>query len=256
MQNNNTRQPKPTHEKPDSKHFTYILGSSFDSRCSHHTTDGNRCHPLGLLAYPASNRREAQHRNSRCLLGPHRRKAADRGGANFPDRTPAANGEKKYHRDLYIYDTSQGWQIIPDALPAPRAYGVSVTLPEGVLCIGGCNAEECTNQVLLLTLDGNQPRLTPWPPLPRPLANAAGALVGHRIYVAGGIEQVKGAAATRNFFMLDLQDLERGWRELPPWPGPARHSPVSGPAKRRVRQLFLPLQRPRFFRRYSLGRPP
>ena len=30
----------------------------------------------------------------------------------------------------------------------------------------------------------------------------------------------------------------------------------SGPAKRRVRQLFLPLQRPRFFRRYSLGRPP
>ena len=24
------------------------------------------------------------------------------GGANFPDRTPDANGEKRYHRDLYI----------------------------------------------------------------------------------------------------------------------------------------------------------
>lgn len=144
------------------------------------------------------------------------------GGANFPDRTPDANGEKRYHRDLYIYDASRGWQVIRDALPAPRAYGISVTLPEGVLCIGGCDAANCTDQVSLLTLDGDRPRFTPWPSLPRPLANAAGALVGHRVYVAGGIEQVEGAAATRNFFVLDLHDRGRGWQELPPWPGPAR----------------------------------
>lgn len=145
------------------------------------------------------------------------------GGANFPDRTPEANGEKRYHRDLYLYNASRGWQVIRDALPAPRAYGISVTLPEGVLCIGGCDASDCTDQVSLLTLDGDRPRFTPWPSLPRPLANAAGALVGHRIYVAGGIEQVGGGtAATRNFFMLDLHDRERGWQELPPWPGPAR----------------------------------
>ena len=144
------------------------------------------------------------------------------GGANFPDRTPEANGEKRYHRDLYIYDASRGWQVIRDALPAPRAYGISVTLPEGVLCIGGCDASECTDQVSLLTLDGDRPRFTPWPSLPRPLANAAGALVGHRIYVAGGIEQVGGGtAATRDFFMLDLHDRGRGWQELPPWPGAA-----------------------------------
>ena len=136
------------------------------------------------------------------------------GGANFPDRTPEANGEKRYHQDLYLYDASRGWQVIRDALPAPRAYGISVTLPEGVLCIGGCDASDCTDQVSLLTLDGDRPRFTPWPSLPRPLANAAGA---------GGIEQVGGGtAATRNFFMLDLHDRGRGWQELPPWPGPAR----------------------------------
>ncbi|WP_418426832.1 sodium:solute symporter family transporter [Alistipes sp.] len=144
------------------------------------------------------------------------------GGANFPDRTPDANGEKRYHRDLYIYDASRCWQVIRDALPAPRAYGISVTLPEGVLCIGGCDAANCTDQVSLLTLDGDRPHFTPWPSLPRPLANAAGALVGHRVYVAGGIEQVEGASATRNFFVLDLHDRGRGWQELPSWPGPAR----------------------------------
>lgn len=141
------------------------------------------------------------------------------GGANFPDRTPDANGEKRYHRDLYIYDASRGWQVIRDALPAPRAYGISVTLPEGVLCIGGCDAANCTDQVSLLTLDGDRPRFTPWPSLPRPLANAAGALVGHRVYVAGGIEQVEGAAATRNFFVLDLHDRGRGWRSCHRGPG-------------------------------------
>lgn len=123
-----------------------------------------------------------------------------------------------------------------------------------MLCIGGCNASDCTDQVLLLTLDGNQPRFTPWPSLPRPLANAAGALIGHRIYVAGGIEQVEEAAATRNFFMLDLHDRGRGWQELPPWPGAGPGVCGSGFAKRRVRQLFLPVQRPRLFGRFSLDR--
>lgn len=149
------------------------------------------------------------------------------GGANFPDRTHLTNGEKQYHRDLYIYDHyiydhSEGWRIIPDALPEPRAYGVSIALPEGILCIGGCNANACTDEVLLLTFDGKEPRLTSWPSLPRPLANAAGALADDRIYVAGGIEQVDGATATRNFFMFDLHNRERGWQELPSWDGPAR----------------------------------
>ena len=150
------------------------------------------------------------------------------GGANFPDRTPEANGEKRYHRDLYIYDASRGWQVIRDALPAPRAYGISVTLPEGVLCIGGCDASECTDQVSLLTLDGDRPRFTPWPSLPRPLANAAGALVGHRIYVAGGIEQVGGGtAATRDFFMLYLHAGGRGGLVGRRGPGRARATAVA-----------------------------
>ena len=144
------------------------------------------------------------------------------GGANFPDRTPLKNGEKQYHRDLYVYAPSEGWRIIPDAFPESRAYGVSITLPEGILCIGGCNTTTCTDEVLLLTFDGKQPHFTSWPSLPRPLANAAGARVGDRIYVAGGIEQINDATATRHLLMLDLHNRERGWQELPPWDGPAR----------------------------------
>ena len=89
-----------------------------------------------------------------------------------------------------------------------------------MLCIGGCDASDCTDQVSLLTLDGDRPRFTPWPSLPRPLANAAGALVGHRIYVAGGIELVGGNRRHRNFFMLDLHDRGRDGRSCRR--GPAR----------------------------------
>lgn len=144
------------------------------------------------------------------------------GGANFPDGTPAEGGTKRYHADIYLYDDAAGWDIQPDGMTQPRAYGVSITLPEGVLCIGGCNADACTDEVTLLTPDGPTLRSIPYPALPRPLANAAGCRIGSRIYVAGGIESVQEAQSTRNFFLLDLADTTKGWRELAPWPGPAR----------------------------------
>ena len=37
----------------------------------------------------------------------------------------------------------------------PRAYGVSVTIPEGVLCVGGSNQDEPTDEVFLMRLIGD-----------------------------------------------------------------------------------------------------
>ncbi len=144
------------------------------------------------------------------------------GGANFPDGTPDEGGLKRYHADLYAYDEAGGWRVVTDALPRPLAYGVSVTLPEGILCIGGCDDRACSDAVTLLSLRDGAPLFEAWPSLPRPLSNAAGCRIGDRIYVAGGCESVAGACATRDFFMLDLCEREKGWRELAPWPGPAR----------------------------------
>ena len=145
------------------------------------------------------------------------------GGANFPDGLPTEGGVKRFHADLYIYSpANESWRTIPNALPQPMAYGLSIPLEEGILCIGGCNAERCLEEVFALTLANGEPCIERYPSLPVPLANAAGGRIGSKVYVAGGIEQVVNSKATTHFLVLDLNHLDRGWQSLAPWPGAAR----------------------------------
>lgn len=171
------------------------------------------------LCLPAPNDSTA-HRG---LAGVFAGKAGGRlvvaGGANFPGAMPWEGGEKRWYGDVYLYDETDGWKTFPGALPHPAAYGVSVTLPQGVLCIGGCDASRCMDEVFLLTVENGAPRITEWPPLPAPLANAAGCLAGGKVYVAGGSESMTPAKATKRFFTLDPAAPAAGWRELPAWPG-------------------------------------
>ena len=144
------------------------------------------------------------------------------GGANFPDGLPSEGGRKRWWRDVYLYDAQAGWTVFPGALPRAAAYGVSVTLPQGVLCIGGCDAGRCMEEVFLLSVEEGKPQFTSWPSLPVPLANAAGCLVGGKVYVAGGNESTEYPVSTSHFFVLDPSNPGAGWRELPAWPGGAR----------------------------------
>jgi N-acetylneuraminate epimerase len=50
----------------------------------------------------------------------------------------------------------------------------------------------------------------------------SGALLGTTLYVAGGIEKPDSTRALKKFFALDLVANRPAWRELEPWPGPAR----------------------------------
>ena len=145
------------------------------------------------------------------------------GGANFPDGFPWTGAKKKWHRDLYVYDpVNDKWETYRDFLPFPMAYGISVTLPEGVLMIGGNNSEARLGTVGLLSFRGGKPEfdMTSFPQLPIPVANGAGALVDGKIFIAGGEagnELVEKASKT--FLMLDLSHLDEGWKELPSWQG-------------------------------------
>lgn len=153
------------------------------------------------------------------------------GGANFPDDMPWRGGRKTWWNTLYVLDTRQkdtSWEINKDLLPVPLAYGVSVELAEGLLCIGGCNAEKCSDQVFLLYEENGQLKRSPdWPSLPVPLANATGALLNEKVYIAGGQESMAYPEAGRHFFVLDLRHREKGWKTLESWPGAPRGYAVS-----------------------------
>ena len=135
------------------------------------------------------------------------------GGANFPDAVPWKGGKKVWHDAIYAMERGGAWKKV-GTLPRPLAYGVSVSTPDGVLCIGGSDAEQCHSDVFLLQRDGTT---KPLPSLPRPLAFMSGARVGETTYVAGGQEKMKDAHATRNFLAFD----GKTWKELT-FPGEPR----------------------------------
>ena len=153
------------------------------------------------------------------------------GGANFPDATPWNGGHKTWWNTLYyinVQDPDAKWNIIKECLPRTLAYGNSIELPSGILCIGGCDSTQCYSDVFLLQLkDGKVKIDTDWPSLPVPLANSTGVLLDNKIYIAGGQERMDVQEATGHFFMLDLANSKKGWKTLPTWPGVPRGYAVS-----------------------------
>ena len=146
------------------------------------------------------------------------------GGANFPDKYPWEGGIKTWWATLYSYDLdTEEWTVYDDFLDRPLAYGVSISLPEGLLCIGGCDHARCSDKVFLIKkeIDSFVIDSVSYPSLPVPLANAAGAICDNCIYIAGGQESMVNERSTHHFYMLDLHHKEQGWQVMPGWDGPS-----------------------------------
>ena len=72
------------------------------------------------------------------------------GGCNFPGKPAAEGGEKVFYRDIYELENpasdKSNWKKAGQ-LPEALAYGVAVTVPEGLVCIGGTNGKESSAKV-------------------------------------------------------------------------------------------------------------
>jgi solute:Na+ symporter, SSS family len=172
------------------------------------------------------------------------------GGANFPDKMPWEGGAKAWWDDIWVLEKSPDGTVrwMTDKkfkLPRALAYGVSVSVPEGVICAGGSDADRCYADVYLLSWDAREReiRCTPLPSMPEPLAFMAGALANRTLYVAGGQHVMKGAVASAAFWSLDWSKRDRGgdfkWVALASWPGPPRIVPVAAAQRRGDAEAFF-----------------
>lgn len=152
------------------------------------------------------------------------------GGSNFPDKRPWDGGKKVWYDQVFSLPSPDSRWAVVGRLPRPNAYGVSVTTPDGLLCIGGGDAREHFRDVFCLRLDAGQITVTPLPSLPVPCAFMTGALVGRTVYVAGGVETPASTQCLHSLWSLDLDHAGEGWQYLPPCPGPARILAVAGAA--------------------------
>ena len=143
------------------------------------------------------------------------------GGANFPGKRPWEGGTKKWYSTIYRLDKSGQWFQLVDTLPVPIAYGVSVSLNDKIYVIGGNTDNIHTNEVFTLQWNGTRLVRSEFPSLPIPLANMAGAIVNSLLIVAGGSGSPSSTALKKSF-AIDLSAVNKGWFELPAWPGPER----------------------------------
>ena len=150
------------------------------------------------------------------------------GGANIAGEKWGETIRKQWHDSVFVLDNSDGEWRGGFHLPRALGYGVSVTTERGVVCIGGSDSQRHCADVFLLEWRGGRIVTTGLPALPKPCANACGALVGKVIYVAGGIETPDATSAMKTFWKLDLAAAEPRWEALDPWPGPERMLAVAG----------------------------
>ncbi|MBA4104974.1 MAG: sodium:solute symporter [Pirellula sp.] len=153
------------------------------------------------------------------------------GGANFPGGRPWDGAVKTWHDRVFVMRAGANkWEVLADRLPRPLGYAVSLTTPQGVAVIGGNNADGFLSDAFLMRLEADKLVIESLPPLPNPLANAAGALIGTTIYIAGGQTAADAAHAEASFLSLDLSQpaAARQWTERETWPGAPRMLAVAG----------------------------
>ncbi len=140
------------------------------------------------------------------------------GGANFPE--PVWDNDKVWHSGIYELSLTgdRQWSV-PGALPRSIAYGASVSVDEGVICIGGNDADTVFDDVFVLT---STREILPLPSLPAPSCNGAAATIGRHVYFFPGMHTSQLESASRDFMRLNLDDPDAGWQSLPSLPAPGR----------------------------------
>lgn len=151
------------------------------------------------------------------------------GGANFPKGMPWEGGKKVYHSQIYVLrKNGESAQWIPSKtsdLPTKIAYGASVSLPEGMVCIGGETVQGASKSVFLMQWNAAQNDIIfkKLPDLPIPLSNAGAAHIGTIIYAAGGESN---GQPSNKLFSIDLAAAKPSWRSLPDLPTALSHAVV------------------------------
>lgn len=156
------------------------------------------------------------------LAGTHKGVFVAAGGANFPDLPPWEGGIKKYYDEIFVLPVGEKAWRPAGKLPEPRGYSAVLSLPEGILLIGGENATRVFGETTLLKWDGSKIVMESLPALPTPVANPVAAVLDGKIYLAGGYEAGPPRVSGKQFICLTLSNLKAGWQTLPSWPGPPR----------------------------------
>lgn len=136
------------------------------------------------------------------------------GGCFFPDLMPWEGGHKVYTDKGFLFhqDSTEMLQVeMAFQLPEPLAYSTLCNTNNGLVMIGGENANGVSQKTWIIQYNKEKKwvDIKPLPDLPIAVSAAAAVMAGNKIYVAGGENQT---TSTANLFMLDLTSISNGWQ--------------------------------------------
>ena len=139
---------------------------------------------------------------------------------HYTDANSASPQQPRWDDRVWLLDAPDAvWKVVGQ-LPRPLGYGVSVSTPGGVICAGGSDPSGHYADVFRLTWRGGRLERESLPPLPRPIANMCGAIVGETLFVAGGSGDPL-ASPTSNLSTINTSTMTpfnigtvEGWPEL------------------------------------------
>lgn len=142
------------------------------------------------------------------------------GGSSFPEGKPWQGGKKTLSDLVLVFTQSKNGNLETvyhnNALPAPVAEGAYASVSGGMLCIGGQTPDGLSDETLLLSYNGKELSITNLPKLPFAVKNSTATTIGNTVYLIGG-ERADGSSSNQ-FLMLDAQNSEKGWQQLPDFP--------------------------------------
>ncbi len=147
------------------------------------------------------------------------------GGSNF-EVSPWQGGEKVWLDGIYYLDSPTGTWVKAESLPHPLAYGGTATTESGLVCAGGSDGTRNYASTLLLQQAESEIRIRSLSDLPSTCAMMGAAVLNKTVYLAGGQTAPDSIEALHTFWSLDTSQVTADWKELEPWPGPARILPV------------------------------
>jgi len=150
-------------------------------------------------------------------------------GGSYFDKPFWENGQKVYSDSIFVCEKEgkdYNWRFA-GVLPYRVAHGASVSVPGGVLCIGGQNASRKQDGVFLLKWNLEKKKVeidTNYPKLPEASSYISAATINNVVYVLGGkVSDNKNEKITDNFQKLDLDPgRDRKWEKSAYFPGGER----------------------------------
>lgn len=195
-----------------------------------------------LTSLPQPSGGEKQLGVAGAFTGVHNGVLIVAGGANFPGGMPWEGGKKVFRDEVYVLQKKQdAYEWIVSKTPHLKektAYGASVSVADGIVCLGGEQENGVSNKAFLMQWDAATSEVIskPLPDMPVALANAGATSIGNIIYIVGGENNGK---PSNQFFALNLSEAAPKWEILPALPVEMSHSVVVSQNNGKHSQVYV-----------------